>query len=278
MIKGQAVVLLCAGLLACVSPALGVDNPLRLPPGAPLPSAATHDSNSASTGLIQQVDPSTLTGAHFVTFQDVPAESSPGINYDAIVTSGTVGFAERFVGQTLSYNGIFDVLSGAGSTPLTLEVGAPSQNLDVLADIFADNILAGLGPLGYPDLNAIGEGAVAMLFPQEESEVGFDVFGIDGAGSLTITFFRHDGTPIDTITVPTVMGPDTIRLAFQRVNSVNEIAGLTIENDDPAGLGYSNIQFGASPVHPAPTLSAGAVALLLTVLSVIAAVRLRDWT
>jgi hypothetical protein len=235
-----------------------------------------HVPSAAGTGLIQQVDPSALTGTHFVTFQDVPGGSPPGINYDEIVTSGAVGFAERFVGQTLSYNGVFDVLSGAGSKPLMLEVGAPGQNLDLLTDIFANNILAGLGPLGYPNLDAIGEGAVAMLFPVGVSEVGLDVFGIDGGGSLTITFFRHDGTLIDNITVPTVMGPDIVRLAFQQVNGVNEISGLTIENDDPAGLGYGTIQFGVSPVHPVPALSTGAVALLLGVLTVIAAIRLRD--
>jgi len=269
------VIALCGGLLAFTSPALGADDPFRLPPGASLPRSEPQVFSGPSTGLIQQVDPSALTGTHFVTLDDVPGGSSPGTNYDEIVTSGGMGFAERFLGQTLSYNGVFDVLSGAGSGPLTLQVGAPGQNVDVLTDIFANNVISGLGPLGYPVLDAIGEGALAMLFPFRISQVGFDVFGIDGGGSLTITFFRRDGSRIDVITLPTVAGADTIRLAFERVDPINDIAGLTIENDDPAGLGYGNIQFGTSPVRSVPTLSVWAVALLVVVLSLIAAVRLR---
>src|SRR5262249_25721565 len=160
MINRPAAVVLCGGFLASAAPALGVADPLRLPPGVPPPSAGMQAPSPASSGLIEQVDPSTLTGTQFVTFQDIPAASSPGINYDEIVSSGSMSFAERFVGQTLSYNGIFDVLSGVGSEPLALQVGAPNQNLDLVSDIFGNNILAGLGPLGYPDIDAIGEGAV----------------------------------------------------------------------------------------------------------------------
>ena len=278
MIKAHAV-WLCAAMLACATPALGFDDPLRLPPGVPPPSAVGQVAAGSTSGLVQQVDPSTLTGMHFVTLQDVAGDSSPGINYDTIVTSDGVSFAERFSGQTLSFSGIFDVLSGSGEPPLALQVGAPNQNLDVLTDIFANAMMVGLGPLGYPELDAIGEGSVAILFPLEISQVGFDVFGIDGGGSLTITFFRHDGSVIDALAVPTVPGPpDIIRVAFQRVNDVNDIAGVTIENDDPAGLGYGDFQFGTSPVHPAPALSGGGIALVLAVLGSIAAVRRRYWT
>jgi len=218
---------LCAGWLACAASALAVDDPLRLPPGAPVPSHGTHATSPASTGLIQQVDPSTLTGTHLVDFQDVPGAGSPGMNYDGIVTSASVAFAERFVGQTVAFNGVFDVLSGTGREPLAAQVGAPNQNLDMLTDIFANNILVGLGPVEYPDLDAIGEGAVAMRFPRSVSQVGFDVFGTDGGGSLTVTFFRHDGTLIDSLTIPTLLTPDMFRLAFQRVDDVNDIAGIT---------------------------------------------------
>ena len=275
MIKRQAAVALCAGVLAAASTARGAVDPLRLAPGAALPPAAAHLPTGLATGLIQLVDPSSLTGTHFVTFDDVASGGSPGTNYDDVVTSDAVEFAERFVGQTLSYNDIFDVLSGLGNSPLTPQVGLPNQNVDIFTDIFANNVIAGLGPLGYPDFDAIGEGAVSMRFPIGISQVGFDVFGIDGGGSLTITFFRADGTRIDMITLPTVPIPDTIRLAFQRAGSVDDIAGITIENDDPAGLGYGNIQFGTSFIAPAPTLSVAAFGILGAVLLLIAAVRLR---
>jgi hypothetical protein len=275
MVKGHTAVVLCAGLLVFASSALAASDPLRPGPDAPPSKARTDTPTGLATGLVQQVDPSTLTGTHFVTFQDVSAGSQPGTNYDGVVTSGNVDFAERFLGQTLSYNGNFDVLSGVGSAPLTPQVGAPNQNVAIYTDIFANNIIAGLGPLGYPNLDAIGEGALAMLFPLRISEVGFDVFGIDGGGSLTINFFRADGSRIDTITLPTVMSPDIVRLAFQRVDSIDDIAGITIENDDPAGLGYGNIQFGAALLHPTPALSYVALGLVGAVLTLIAAARLR---
>jgi hypothetical protein len=156
-----------------------------------------------------------------------------------------------------------------------VEAGAPGQNVDVFTDIFGNNILAGLGPLGFPDFGAIGEGSVAMLFPNDKVEVGFDVFGIDGGGSLTVTFFRRDGTRIDTINVPTVAGSDVVSLAFRRVKPINDIAGLTIENDDPVGIGIGNIRFGTSTIAPVPAMSLAAVALLVAVLSLIAAARFR---
>jgi hypothetical protein len=270
----------CAGFLALASSAMGVDDPLRLRPGAPVPSASSLLPSAVSTGLIQQIDPSTLVGRGLITFHDVAGGSGPGTNYDGILTSGGAQFAERFVGQALStlsvpFSGDFDVLSDSASNPLALQVGAPNQNLDVFTDIFGDNILAGLGPVGFPDLDAIGAGSVALLFSSDKSEVGFDVFGIDGGGSITIDFFRRDGSLIDTISIPTVAGTDVVTLSFQRVPTINDIAGFSIQNTDPAGLGYDNIRFGTSMVTPLPALSSMTLALLITLLGLVGMLALR---
>src|SRR5262245_12598875 len=81
---------------------------------------------------INIVPPGTLTGTGLVTFDDVAGGLPPGTNYNGILESGGAHFAERFFGQTLSFNGNFDVLSGSPTGPLTLQTGSPGQNVVVL--------------------------------------------------------------------------------------------------------------------------------------------------
>src|SRR5215510_15746879 len=47
-----------------------------------------------------------LTGTGLITFDDIAGGPAPGTNYDGILTSGGASFAERFLGQTLSFNEI----------------------------------------------------------------------------------------------------------------------------------------------------------------------------
>ncbi len=117
-------------------------------------------SVTPALGAIRAVAPDSVPCTQIATFDDVLGGESPGTNYDGLVWSGGMQFAERFMGQTIGYAGDFDVVLGFPSSPLILQVGAPGQNLDVFA--YVTNVLAGLGPIGYPDLDAIGEGSIAM--------------------------------------------------------------------------------------------------------------------
>jgi hypothetical protein len=57
-----------------------------------------------------------------------------------------------------------------------------------------------LGPLGFPNLSANGEGALAILFDDDASEFGFEIRGINsGTGSATLDFYRRDGTLIESV-------------------------------------------------------------------------------
>ena len=116
----------------------------------------TPSSVTPVDSMIVAVDPSSVPCILMAAFDDVLGGETPGTNYDGFVWSGGLKFAERFMGQTVSYSGDFDVVSGTPISPLTLQVGTPGQNLDVFA--YTTNVLAGLGHLGYPDLDAIGEG------------------------------------------------------------------------------------------------------------------------
>ena len=64
---------------------------------------------------INQVDYSSLTGTGLITFDDIAGGPSPGTNYDSTFESGGALFGEHFLGQTLSYSGSFDVISGSPS-------------------------------------------------------------------------------------------------------------------------------------------------------------------
>jgi hypothetical protein len=193
----------------------------------------------SANGAIGQVDPSTLVCNGLITFDDLPAAPPPGLNYDSIFESNSADFAERFVGQTLSTVGDHDVLSGTPSGPLSLQVGAPNQNINVISspDCGADNVLDGLGPLGYPNLNAVGEGSFAVLFDFDQSQFGFTLCGGDG-GTATVNFFRRDGSLIDQIVL---VGLSTQDYGFSRAGGIRDIAGISIHNDDPAGVGFDNL-------------------------------------
>lgn len=193
---------------------------------------------AANAAPINQVNYDDLTGTQFVTFDDVPGGGAPGTNYDAVFVSGGVSFAERFVGQANAPAGGFDVLSGAPSGPLALAVGAAGQNLNVFVNN-ASQVLTGLGPLGFPDFGAIGEGSIALLFTSEQSEFGFQLVGGDG-GSATLDFFSRDGLLIHQIVLG---GLANAFYGFSREGGVNDIAGVSIWNTDGGGIGFDNLKF-----------------------------------
>lgn len=199
------------------------------------------------TGEIEQIDPSELTCDGIVTFDDVPGGAAPGTNYDGVFESGGAALAERFVGQTLTYSGTFDVLSGTPTTPLTLQVGLPTQNLCIYYHI-SSQVMPGNGPVGWPDYSAIGEGSFAILFDYDQSEFGFDLVGGDG-GSCTVNFFRRDGTLIDS---HTLTGLADIRYGFRRAGGIQDIAGVSVDNTDGAGIAVDNIchDVGGVPGYP----------------------------
>jgi hypothetical protein len=189
---------------------------------------------------VLSVDYFTLAGTGLITFDDVSGGLAPGTNYDAIFESNGADFAERFTGQTLSFSGDFDVLSGAPGGPLGLVAGAANQNLNVFVhdDGTPSNVLTGLGPTGFPNNSAIGEGSFAVLFDFDQSEFGFQLVGGDG-GNAYIGFYRRDGSLIDNVTLS---GLGNAYYGFEREGGVNDIAGISIYNDDGAGIGFDELK------------------------------------
>lgn len=193
-------------------------------------------TGGASAAIIS-ISPGSLTGTEFVTFDDVAGGGAPGTNYDAVFVSGGVSFAERFVGQTNTPAGGFDVLSNAALAGLSLQTGAAGQNLNIFVN-GTSQVLTGLGPSGFPDFDAIGEGAFAALFTTDQSEFGFDLVGGNG-GSATVDFWARDGSLLGSIVVG---GLSDQSYAFQSTTG-NDIAGISIWNNDGAGIGFDNLRF-----------------------------------
>ena len=199
---------------------------------------ATFGSMGAIAAPINIVNPATLTGIQVVTFDDVAGGGAPGTNYDAMFVSGGVSFAERFAGQTNAPSGGFDILSGTPTPGLSLAVGAANQNLNIFLN-GGSQVLTGLGPAGFPNFNAIGEGSFAALFSTDQSEFRFDLVG-GNSGSATVSFFRRNGSLIQDIIL---IGLSSQSYGFQRDGSVQDIAGISIFNTDPAGIGFDNLRF-----------------------------------
>ena len=197
---------------------------------------------------VTQTDYNSLTGTQFLSFAGVTGGAAPGTNYDGLLYVNGVGFGERFDGQSVTPSGDFDVVSGTPLPGLTLLPGSAGQNLTVFTSP-AGPVLSGNGPLGFPTANAIGEGAVSLLFSSNQSEFGFRLTGGSG-GTATVGFHRVDGSLIQSF----VLGnqPLIAAFGFTRDAGIADIRGVSIWNADVTGIGLAQFRFNAASV-PEPS-------------------------
>ena len=211
--------------------------------GSPTPSGRPSILN---TGQIIPIDTALVACSMSATFSDVEGGGTPGTNYDGVLASGGLLFSERFAGQSTSSSGNFDVISGLPSNPLELQAGEAGQNLDVFD--YAGNALAGLGPIGFPDIDAIGEGSIAIYFPIAQSQVKLSLVGGNG-GSATLEFYRADGSLIDEVVVSNLAD---LPYAFGSSDNSYIISGILIQNTDASGIGVDNVCYDATPTSVRP--------------------------
>lgn len=205
---------------------------------------------SASAAPINATSYGSLTSTGLIDFEDLVAAPFPGTAIEGVLDLDGASFAERFDGQTTGVAGNFDTLTGSPTNPLTLVAGATGQNL-VAANAGGIGI-AGLGPLGFPDLDANGEGALSILFDDDTSEFGLEIRGVDaGTGDLNLDFYRRDGTLIESVSFALVADGF---FGFVRELGIIDIAGVAITNDDVGGVGVDNIVFQPVP-EPSTALS-----------------------
>jgi len=197
---------------------------------------------------VNQVDYFAMTASNLLDFNTAPAAALPGTSYDSIINPNGVGIAERFYGQTIMDFAGSDKLGDNVIGPLTLVAGAPNQNIDVF-QYGSSHVVAGLGPVGYPSFDALGEGAISFLFTGNLSQFGFAVFGAN-QGDVTLDFWRANGTLIQSVVINGVA--DTY-YGFEREGGVQDIRGVSIWNDDAAGIAFNKIKYDLGPsIAPDP--------------------------
>jgi hypothetical protein len=214
--------------------------------GTGLPAPLDRAPVVSGGGQIVPIDTALVSCLATVTFEDIAGGETPGTNYDGLLVSGDLLFSERFAGQSVSSNGAFDVISGLPSNPLQPEVGEAGQNLDVFD--YDGNVLNGLGPIGFPEIDAIGEGSIAIYFPAVQSEVKLSLVGGNG-GSATLSFYRRDGSLIDQLIVSDLAD---LPYAFGTFDHTSIIAGILIQNTDASGIGLNNVCYDPDPVPTRP--------------------------
>lgn len=187
-----------------------------------------------------EVPPESLRLTRIVTFEDIPVSPGIGMQIDEALTREGVRFGERFAGQRLERAAAFDRLAGAPAAPLAVQPGAAKRNLGSMK-LPGTVVLHGLGPEGFPRGEAAGEGAIAFLFARDQAALSFIVPGGEN-GTATVTFWARDGHVIHRLTLGPLTGQG---FGFHREGFQPDIAGVTIENDDPEGIAIDDLRFEA---------------------------------
>lgn len=191
---------------------------------------------------ICRVDPGSLELTRIINFDDMQSAWDPGFPHDEPIRMDGASFAERFAGQSLSSKGDFDQVNGPALPPLTLVPGAPGQTLSV-ARVLGSNTLNGFGPAGFPRTNAQGEGAIAVLFDDDQPAFSLEILGGE-KGTATLMFLRRDGTIIHAITIANLARAS---FGFRRAGDIPDIAGFVLTNTDPQGVAIDNLRFAQPP-------------------------------
>lgn len=189
------------------------------------------------------VPPDQMLLARQITFDDLPSGFGVGRQIPGILEQNGARFGERFAGQSLMQNGVFDAVQGPATAPLTLLPGAPGETLGILR-LMRTSVLQGHGPVGFPRAEAVGEGAIAVIFDYDQSGLALDIRGGE-MGQATVSFFARDGQVIDSH----VLGPlSETTHGFERRGDLRDIAGLLVTNTDPEGIALDNLKFDKSAV------------------------------
>ncbi|MEO0694114.1 MAG: hypothetical protein AAFY90_14695 [Pseudomonadota bacterium] len=183
-----------------------------------------------------------------VDFEDFPRRLSPGVQIDGVQRVEGAAMGERFLGQQLWQENGFDRVGLVPDAPLSLAPGADGQNLSIALIYQLSNQLQGLAPPGYPAIDAEGEGSVAVLFDRDQFALGFRVAAEPQPrdrpgtpGQMTVQFFARDARLIAEMTV--TLGWGRKAYGFLREGEEPDIAGITITNEDPAGIAIDDLIF-----------------------------------
>lgn len=188
------------------------------------------------------VDPDSLILPQIIDFDDQASGWGPGLEINDILPLPGASFGEHFAGQEVASVGNYDQVLGAAYGPLTLKPGPAGQNLSLVV-MSGNTVMNGWGTAGFPRRSAQGEGAIAVLFDEDQSAFAFDLRGGE-AGAAHVTVMSRDGAVIDTVPVEPTGEFD---VGFLRAQGKADIAGFILTNTDPQGLAIDRLRFGKPP-------------------------------
>ena len=173
-----------------------------------------------------------------IDFDDVMASLGLGSRLDDVLIRDGTTFGERFAGQSRHASGDFDVITGKPLLPLTVLDGGEGQTLGAM-HVRGSIVIHGHGPRVYPKVEAVGEGAIAVLFERDQPALAFDIAGGE-QGYASIKFINRQGEDIDTVT----FGPLTeASYGFVRRKMEPDIAGFILLNTDRQDISVDNLRF-----------------------------------
>lgn len=166
---------------------------------------------------------------------------------------------ESFAGQVVTRqrdadNVPHDLVTGTPEAPLRVVPGPDGRNLAVAPrdPHFGRPVLLPTGP-GGPDQNIHGEGSVAILFDEDQCLFGIRLF-LDGTpgggvaaedfGIVNLKVYDRDGGLIAEVRRSRRSG--ILSLAYRRDGGAGDIAGLLLQNVDPAGIAIDEIRFATA--------------------------------
>lgn len=172
------------------------------------------------------------------------AASAVGIG-GAFVTLGNeslgIFFGEKLVGQVNTPVGRNDVITGTPTTPLTMDTSIEA-NVGVNVLTFGTTVIDGLGPLAFPLPEAIGDGALTVLYAADQRVIAFDVVASNG-GTLEVQVFDRTGASLAVLTLT-----DVANTMHVFSSDETNIAAVTLNPDDFGGLAFDNFRFEAAPL------------------------------
>ncbi len=196
-----------------------------------------------------------------ITFEQVPRRPEPGWQFDAPIRDGRAWLGERFAGQSVvtihgRQGARFDGVRGQPSAQLGLSAGEPGRNLSVAFHRgLGSNALFALGPDGFDAISGRGEGAVAVLFDDDQYAFGLvihtaypDPLGHDAVrrGVVELRFYDRAARLLGRYLHHPERGRSTLGLV--RAEHRRDIAGVLILNTDPGGIAIDDILYA----HPIP--------------------------
>lgn len=191
-----------------------------------------------------------------VDFEGLVTHSTAVAAIDGAFATQGIAFGESFAGQTVGRQtgidgGLHDHVTGDPTAPLAVVPGPVGRNLAIAPSDphFGSSVMVATGPGGETS-NVHGEGALALLFDQDQCQFGIkvylDAFGpanstAEAFGKVNMSFYDRNGTLIEVVRRANADG--LVRMAFRRNANVGaDIAGVLIQNLDAGGIAVDDIR------------------------------------